>query len=369
MLDIKLGLVIEHFDPYYGGVERWTFNFGKYLLNHIKEIHVICCFYEKVDGITYHIFDKDNNKIKRAENCNKVIENLNLDIVQDMGVGSNFDIFRPGYGSRYGEMEGNIRHLNSIYWFFKKIGHYIFPRYYQLSNLMDMQYSNLENKKIIAVSDMVKNDLINYNKVDPNKIIVMYNGIDTEKFKPDKNNKIIREKYNLGNKIVFLFVGNDFHRKNLNLVIQSFELLNNIYDNIHLLIVGKDKAWNNIYNKNITFVGKTQNIIDYYQNSDVFVFPSFYDPCSNVSMEAMGSGLPVILSPYDGSSFRVEDYKEGFVLKNILDSIELFKKMEILLDDNKRTNMSNNARNLALKYDFDIVNKKWLNIFNYFLKK
>lgn len=353
-----LGLVIEHFDPCYGGVEKWTYNFALYIKNYFT-VHLICCTkeYPENEGITFHYFEKHSNKLKRAENCNSVISELQLDYVLDMGVGYNFDLLRPGYGSRYAEMEGNIRHTHWLYQWVKRVSWYLLPRYYEFSKLMELQYSH-PDRRIVAVSDMVKQDLIRYNKVAPECITVMYNGIDTEKFTSNRNNNTIREMYNLQNKVVFLFVGNNFQRKNLQTVLNAFHLLNR--DDCHLLVVGKDK--NKTDRHNITYTGKTGQMLDMYQAADVFVLPSFYDPCSNVSLEAMSCGLPVILSPYDGSSSRVTQDKEGFVMKNVTDAEELKHYMDVLLNNVVRNEQGKNARILAESYDNKHVYQKWLDL-------
>jgi UDP-glucose:(heptosyl)LPS alpha-1,3-glucosyltransferase len=365
-----LGLVIEHFDPCYGGVEKWTYDFALFIKNCWGyTLHIICCTkeYPENEGITFHYFEKHSNKVTRAEHCNRILLDLNLDRVLDMGVGYNFDLLRPGYGSRYAEMEGNIRHKHWAYQWMKRVSWYLLPRYYEFSKLMELQYS--QGKRIVAVSDMVKQDLIRYNGVDPECITVMYNGIDTGKFKPSSDQNNVRGRLNglnglnrldLQNKVVFLFVGNDFQRKNLQTVLAAFHLLKR--DDCHLLVVGKGKRTEPAV-EGITYTGKIDTMLDVYQAADVFLLPSFYDPCSNASLEAMSCGLPVILSPYDGSSSRITHRKEGFVMNNVTDADELKAYMEVFLNVQVRDEMGKNARILAEAYDNTRVYQKWHELF------
>ena len=63
----------------------------------------------------------------------------------------------------------------------------------------------------------------------------------------------------------------------------------------------------------VTFLGLVDPV-PYYAAADVFVHPTWYDPCSLVTLEASSSGLPVITSRFNGAAELMIHGKEGFVL-------------------------------------------------------
>jgi UDP-glucose:(heptosyl)LPS alpha-1,3-glucosyltransferase len=54
--------------------------------------------------------------------------------------------------------------------------------------------------------------------------------------------------------------------------------------------------------------------VRYYAAADIFCFPSYYDPCANVVLEALAMGLPVITSITNGSGELLTPGQEGYVV-------------------------------------------------------
>ena len=96
-------------------------------------------------------------------------------------------------------------------------------------------------KKIIAISQMVKEDIIENYKCPPEKISVVYNGVDLHRFHPSNKNiyrKSIRKQLGIPeNSVLILFVGSGFERKGLQFLLQSTEFLGK--ENWRLLLMGK----------------------------------------------------------------------------------------------------------------------------------
>ena len=99
-----------------------------------------------------------------------------------------------------------------------------------------------------------------------------------------------------------------------------------------------------------------EELRDLYQTSDIFCFPSTdWHPLS--TMEAMASGLPLIVHRIGGQGELIDDGKEGFKISSYAD---LESKMEYILEDeNLRHKMSKHAREKALKYDWKAVAKRY----------
>ena len=111
--------------------------------------------------------------------------------------------------------------------------------------LMNTRQEAEKADRIIAVSESTKQDLINIYNINPEKIKVIYSGIN-DKFKPIKSNNQIRQKYNLPDEFI-LYFGTIEPRKNLIGLIKAFELIRHRHK-IKLVIAGT-KGW--LYKKRL----------------------------------------------------------------------------------------------------------------------
>lgn len=154
---------------------------------------------------------------------------------------------------------------------------------------------------IICVSNFTKNELIKYiNKVEADKISVVYNGVD-EKWKN------IRKKRSIHSKPYFLYVGNIKPHKNLHRLIKAYKMISgNIKED--LILVGKKEGFitgdNNIadeikgYENRIIITGYVPDdvLMQYVVNAEALVFPSLYEGFGLPPLEAMAAGIPVKVS-------------------------------------------------------------------------
>lgn len=152
---------------------------------------------------------------------------------------------------------------------------------------------------VIAVSHAVNYDL----KKSAIESTVINNGVDLKKFfRVDQNTKNdLRRKLNINNfNKVFISVGSLIERKRPEILIKSFlEIKNNRY--LELLMIGDGTLKSFLEKKyykyeNIKFLGQKDNIANYLQASDYFISTSSAEGLPNSVLEAMGTGLPCILS-------------------------------------------------------------------------
>ena len=197
-------------------------------------------------------------------------------------------------------------------------------------------YSVKRAKKIIAVSQATKKDILKIYKLADEKIKVIYNGFEKIKSKSGKWLRNIPKNY-------FLFVGTLQPRKNLATLINAFNLFQKNYPQFELIIAGK-KGW--LYEslfKQVSDLGLTDKVFftDYisdkqleflYRNAFAFVLPSLYEGFGIPILEAMSFNCPVIAS---FSSSLPEIGGDACLYFNPLDENDLVKKMKILLENNQ----------------------------------
>ena len=174
-----------------------------------------------------------------------------------------------------------------------------------------------------ALSTSQKQTYIDDGLLKNKKIFLNLMGVDTSIFYPTNKKK---------EKFIIITVGNNFVRKGLKYLLESFNDLN--LSNSELWIVGDTDI--NIVNqlvkveKNNIFKGIVNefNLPNLYNQSSVFCLPSFEEGLPIVIPQAMACGLPVISSHF--ASDIVKNGEEGFIV-NAGDKIELSKKLNIFM--------------------------------------
>jgi UDP-glucose:(heptosyl)LPS alpha-1,3-glucosyltransferase len=228
-------------------------------------------------------------------------------------------------------------------------------------------------KAVIAMSKTIKSQLIKYHGIPSEKIKVIYSGVDLNEFNPN-NKKIyrneIRRKHLLSDEKVLLFVGNPYYRKGLNFLVKALPKIH-----AKLFVVGKDLGKDRIENykkeaekmsceEKLIYCGFTSEVYKYFAAADIFVLPTLYEPFGLVVLEAMASGLPVIVSKVAGAAELIEDGKDGLLLENPKDPEEIAKKINYLLeDDSLRKRIGRNARKKAEKYPWSRTAEEMLKVF------
>ena len=211
-------------------------------------------------------------------------------------------------------------------------------------------------KKVICNSHMVRNEIIDNFPIAPEKVVVIYNGVDLKKFHPvgiDAKVKIREELRITVDSTVFIFSGSGFERKNLANTIKAFSYLD---DDTCLVILGRDKrqgfyeslAEEYQCSDRVIFFGAqdAQSMARFYQAADVLVLPTLYDPFPNVILEGFAVGLPCITSSHCGAVDVIPGNKCGAIIDSH-DVEALTKAMTSYLDPKKVSEESVNARKMA----------------------
>jgi glycosyltransferase involved in cell wall biosynthesis len=229
---------------------------------------------------------------------------------------------------------------------------------------------------IIAVSNGVKNTMINELKVNNVKVVGYgsSNGIDTKKFNKNKFNiKSIRKELGIQEMdFVYGFVGRLVGDKGINELVEAFVKLDKTYERVKLLLVGPleneldplkesiKKVIND--NKNIVLTGYQEDVKPYLAVMDVFVFPSYREGFGIVLMEAAAMQIPSIASDIIGCNEVIIDGETGILIPPA-NEVELFNKMEYAnLNKSKVIEMGLKAeKSIKKRFSHEIVWDNYLN--------
>lgn len=233
--------------------------------------------------------------------------------------------------------------------------------------------------RIVAISSEIKRELIRAG-VLPEKIESIPNGVDTNRFSPVS----LEQKINLRRKlflpiegVLFIFTGRLAVSKGLPLLVHAWKGLSEKYRDAHLLLVGSGQASYdscedelkeyiklNDLKKRVSFTGAVDNVYEYLQASDVFVFPSEYEGVSLTLIEALACALPSVATKV-GAATEFIRHQENGTLINPRNQKELESAIEWLLDHKELwPRIGEEARKSVVeKYSIDAVTNRYLEMF------
>jgi len=353
---------------FHGGAEGFSQNFIRQLADTGHEVHLYAMkwegssltrnlFFHKVPAVAFNSFLRDLSfsissfiMLRKKREFFDIIQSHDKTIYQDIyraGDGCHIEWLRQRWG-RKGVLGKLFIILNPYHWLILCMERIIFKGH--------------RFNKIIAISELVKKNIIENYNVDKRFIEVIYNGVDLERFKPENRDiyrREIQEAYSIAeDAFTALFAGSGFERKGLEFLLKAVEL---VPVPLTLLIVGKghEKRFEGLIKRQrVIFCGPQKEIHKYYAASDVFVFPALYEPFGNVHLEALASGLPIITTRQSGAAEIIEDGRQGFVIENPEDINDIAEKITLIMDRNQWQRMNIEARKLAEKFSFEEHMKK-----------
>lgn len=210
----------------------------------------------------------------------------------------------------------------------------LYHQFLQTFNIFIENIIYKKNKRYIAISHSIKKELIEYFQIPAKNITTIYHGVDTDVFCPPTSleaqniRKKIRQELRIpDDAFVLLHTGALNQRKGVPCAIETLGFLaSQGFDHLHYIAVGAGdtrplKKLTDLHkiSDRVHFVQHSKNIRDYYWASDLFFFPTVYEPFGLVILEAMACGLACAVSPSAGASELIENKLNGVLLENILD--------------------------------------------------
>lgn len=218
--------------------------------------------------------------------------------------------------------------------------------FYQLSKAVD-RYVTRSADAVCVITESLRNHTIKMG-VNPDKIIVIKNGVDTKKFVPQEPPQELREQCLQGGSMVIGFVGSFFKFEGLPLLVESFADLVQKYPYIRLVLVGDGedigKVKHTIQQRGIQYkvwiTGKVdhEKVRNLYSAIDVLVYPRLLSHLTDLisplkPLEPMAMGKCVIGSNVGGIRALVRDGETGILFEAGSRS-DLSYKLELIINRN-----------------------------------
>ena len=373
---MRISFIKKRFS-FHGGAERYLETLIEHLQGAGHDIHIYANRWSQEKGITVHetallpfgsllstlSFDHNVKKALKSNSPKGCIISFERTTCQD--------IYRAGDGCHREWL--NLRKCIEPEW--RQITFRLNPLHLALLLLEKRVFE--KTKLIIANSHMVKRQIVRHYRLPEDRISVIYNGVDIQRFSPLNRHlyrEVVRKELSIPDRAkMIVFVGSGFERKGLLTLLKALPTLKRgaPSQDIRLLIVGKGNVRRFMsfaeeygIQENVVFLGPRDHIERFYAAADVFALPTIYDPFSNATIEAMASGLPVITTANNGASELIETGEEGFILDNVLDYNGLADKMALLFSRNSE--MGAKARLKAEKYSIEKAVDEFMGVLKVF---
>ncbi len=363
---MKVALIIDRFDAARGGGEGYAASLARGLWARGHEVHIFSHHWaQPIQGVRYHrlpivAYPRWLKALCMAWYGSRVLPSGHFDVVQGFGGVPLVNVHRPGGGAELAWLEQEIRSRG------QGLGKVVTALTRTISlklavNLLVERalYGKERGPLVIANSQKVRADILrHYGRMDAGKIRVIYNGVDLHRFHP-RNRELFRKKVLRGlhideERVVLLFLAHNFRLKGLHCLMEALRRVDRQAMNWTLLVGGRGRRapYARLATKlglgdRTIFLGQVETPEAILGACDILVHPTFYDPFSNVCLEAMACGVPVITTRQNGAGELVQERVSGYVAPHPEDSGLLAEGIMALMDPGSRERMGRQARRVA----------------------
>lgn len=192
------------------------------------------------------------------------------------------------------------------------------PFHQGILRLEQLTFDPANTRHVIANSEMVRREILEHFQFPPERIHLVRNGIDLERFSRGNREEARKKLGVTRDDFVILFAGSGWERKGLPFLLRAFARLlvdrsaHSGAERLKLVVAGKGKL--SRHPAGVIFSGPVERMEDLYAAADLFVMVPIYDPSANVCIEALAAGVPVVTSAQNGAGEVIQEGVTGSVV-------------------------------------------------------
>ena len=284
--------------------------------------------------------------LRFADELEHARERHPVDVLMSLDRVRSCDIYRAGDGVHRSWLERRMKMETP----WQRLLHRFNTKHSDILRLEQQLFDERRAERVIANSQMVKNEIVDLYNYRPDRIDVVRNGVRLDDFRFDQG---LREKgrAQLGlapDEIGLLFVGTGWERKGLRFAITALEEIR--ARKVRLIVAGRGRE-EALPTNHARFLGEVRELRPIYAAADIFILPTIYDPFSNACLEALASGLPVITTRANGFHEIMEDKIHGSIVDQADDVKSLGKAIDLWADPTWRSAARPSILKRANQYD------------------
>lgn len=224
-------------------------------------------------------------------------------------------------------------------------------------------------RSVVAISHLIKEQLIQDVGVEPEKITVIENGMGTTAGPTEAGRSAARGKMGVDDgQFVVLFAGDlKTPRKNFDILLAA---LQHLPAEIVVVAAGahEDGPYPQLAKQlgvedRVRFLGMRTDLLNLYSGADIFSLLSHYEPFGLVVTEALSAGVPVVTASTVGASDVVRRHECGIVLEDPTDVAAVAAALRLLFDNPEmRQKMGNNGNKVGEELAWPKVAKRYIDL-------
>ncbi len=231
--------------------------------------------------------------------------------------------------------------------------------------------------RLVSVSKDIRDNLSQKWGMKAEEIEVLYNGIDPEDFDVSLDRNAKRREVGLnGEDVIVISVGRLVHMKGHSILIRAATNIVRQNKRVKFLIVGdgpekeelKQLAEGEGISESVIFAGHRDDVPELLLISDIFAQTSHTEGLSCTVIEALGAGLPVVVTDVGGNKEIINNGNEGYLVPTTNQTVLEERILALAENDKLRTEKAENAKGTAEKFSSKFMISKYeqlyLNLLN-----
>jgi glycogen(starch) synthase len=384
--DLSVLMLSWEFPPrVVGGISSHVFDLSMALAKRSIDVHIVTCDfpgapeYEQIGRVRVHrfnskipspsflgwIFSMNQSMAEKAiDIMNEINDNVDVIhahdwLVAEAAIKLRDDFSKPLVSTIHATEMGRRGGIHNDY--------------QRTINEVEQHLVSQSHELICCSKYMAEQILCGFN-VQNERVHVIPNGVDTNRFNVRVSTKQIKQRYSRSGERIVSFVGRLVHEKGVHVLIGAVpKVLEKMHD-VNFVIVGEggmkdylaQEAWDFGVASHVFFAGfvDEKTLISIYQASDAAVFPSLYEPFGITALEAMAAKTPVVVSDTGGLAEIVEHEKTGIkVYPDNSDSLA-WGILRVLQNSSVGDRIQKNAyQRVAKEYDWNEIAEKTINVY------
>jgi len=368
-----------------GGISRVVYDLAQNLVNKGNEIHVVTCWEPGTRD-----FEKDVNVLVHRVHTYSINTNNFIDWVLHL----NFALLECAIKifNKYGVIDIIHAHDWIVAFTARVLKHsYSVPlvstihateygRNQGIHNNVQEYISGIEwwltyeSWKVIVNSRYMRDEVVKIFQLPPDKIRVIPNGVNLEKFKGYEKDYIFRRKFAADTEKIVFFVGRLVNEKGAHILLDAIPKVLYYYNDVKFVITGKGpqldflshKAESMGISSKVYFTGylDDEKLYRLFKCVDIAVFPSLYEPFGIVALEGMIANVPVVVSDTGGLDEIVNHGEDGMKsyagnANSLADCI-----LELLFNPQKAEEIKAKAmEKVSSIYNWDIISRQTMDVY------
>lgn len=321
---MRIGLLFDHWDPARGGAEAATAALVRHLITAGHEVHVFGLTVGEYAAGEFHALEV---RSRRRGELERELAERSLDAADSLGCDRTLairhtprvDVYWP-HGGTHVETLAARRRARARGLVGKARN--LLPQGARHAEFLALEAELLAGGagRVWCVSEMICEELAFHYPDSTVPTEVHANGVDPDRFHPslrdERRERVLRDLGLAADRPVLLFLGGNWELKGFRVLLQALPALQGAWQ---CLAVGRDTAWASVQ---VAAAGLRERVRlierreprDLYAVADLLVQPTYRDPCSLATLEALASGVPIVTTTANGAAEALRDDYAGSVV-------------------------------------------------------